>query len=105
MHTQKLYVVMNESRDEIFTHIAWSGLRMEPFNEKGLLKEIEISDIMYERERDSYDTIQFFKSPERAKEVIAKFKAKLLEKGKKVTGKLSLVELEIQVNQTVVEEI
>jgi hypothetical protein len=105
MYTQKLYVVMNKERDEIFTHISWIGLRMEPFNPRDLIKAIELSDVMYERQCDSYDTVQFFKSPERAKEVMESFRAKLVEKGEKETGKLSLVELEIQVNQTVVEEI
>lgn len=105
MYNKKLYVVMNESRDEIFTHIGWIGLRMEPFNEKDLLKAIELSDVMYERQCDGYDTVQFFKSPERAKEVMESFRARLVEKGEKETGKLSLIELEIQVAQNVVEQI
>lgn len=105
MYTQKLYVVMNEERDEIFTHIGWIGLRMEPFNEKDLLKAIELSGIIYERKCDDHDTVQFFKSPERAKEAMESFRARLVEKGEKETGKLSLIELDIQVSQNVVEQI
>lgn len=105
MYSKKLYVVMNENRNEIFTHIGWIGLKMEPFNQEGLLKEVKLSDIVYESRCDNYDTIQFFKSPKRAKEEIEKFRARILQKGKKEIGKLCLIELEVQVNQKVIEDI
>lgn len=105
MYSKKLYVVMNEKRDEVFTHIGWIGLKMEPFNPSGLLKEIKLSDIVYESRCDNYDTVQFFKSPERAKKEIENFRARILQKGEKETGKLCLIELEVHVNQKVIEDI